>query len=394
MRQGAAISQDRGIPLRIALNDMAASLVGKADGSAARTLAALNAALVLLVGAAAFSRAGAESAPTVATITFGAALGLGLSFLVTGRARLLGMAVAITSTAAFAELTFDSTPTVVWLFALVVPAIGLVHGFRIGALAGLIAAPVLHWVETGIALDLFDPQTPFGILILIVVGATPGYLLELARRRGLLLDIQLERAEGLVQRADAARRGEMEARQQAVFMLARAAEARDGTTGLHIEHVRDLAAELAVAVGVPADEIEQISWSAMLHDVGKIRVPDRVLLKPGRLDEEEWELIRQHPAWGEELLKGDEGFALARQIARWHHEDWDGRGYPDGLSGLAIPLAARIVRVVDVYDALMSERPYKPAWTLERTLDELKAMQGRGLDPALTDQFIRLRDRT
>ena len=171
-------------------------------------------------------------------------------------------------------------------------------------------------------------------------------------------------------------------------MLARAAEARDGTTGIHIEHVRDLAHELALAVGIAGPEAEEIAWSAMLHDVGKIRVPDRILLKPGKLDAEEWALIRRHPTWGEELLQGDDGFALARRIARWHHEDWDGAGYPDGLRGSEIPLEARIVRVVDVYDALRSERPYKPAWSLERTLEELRSMRGRGLDPDLVDLFV------
>ena len=203
--------------------------------------------------------------------------------------------------------------------------------------------------------------------------------------------MQLVRAEGLVRETEEARQAESAARHQAVFMLARAAEARDGTTGIHIEHVRDLAAELATATGIDAAESEQIAWSAMLHDVGKIRVPDRVLLKPGKLDDDEWALIRKHPQWGEELLMGDEGFALARQIARWHHEDWDGSGYPDGLRGEAIPFAARIVRVVDVYDALRSERPYKPAWTVARTLEELHAMRGKGLDPDLVDVFLQLR---
>ena len=131
----------------------------------------------------------------------------------------------------------------------------------------------------------------------------------------------------------------------------------------------------------------------MLHDVGKLRVPDRVLLKPGSLDEEEWALIRQHPLWGEQLLEGDEGFGLARRIARWHHENWDGTGYPDGLRGDVNPAAARIVRVVDVFDALRSERPYKAAWPLERSLDELRRMRGAGLDPVLVDVFVELRDR-
>jgi len=98
-----------------------------------------------------------------------------------------------------------------------------------------------------------------------------------------------------------------------------------------------------------------------------------------------------HPLWGDELLKGDEGFLLARQIARWHHENWDGSGYPDGLSRETIPFLARIVRIVDVYDALRSERPYKPAWTAEQALEELRAMRGTGLDPDLVDVFLQLR---
>lgn len=374
------------------ISEFATTVVGPAGGDMARGLAALSGGLMMLVGVAATLRADAGTAPVLLALTVVASSALAVSLVVRGPFRAVGMILAIASTTLLAELTFDLTPTVVWLFALVVPAVGLTHGPRFGAAAGLISAPALHWIETGIALDPFDPQTPFGVLILVVLGATPGYLLELARQRGVLLDLQLERAEALVQQTEVARRGEAAARQQAVFMLARAAEARDGTTGAHIEHVRDLAAELSEAAGVVPSEIEQIAWSAMLHDVGKIRVPDRVLLKPGRLDEEEWALIRQHPLWGEELLKGDEGFKLAREIARWHHEDWDGSGYPDGLRGDAIPFAARVVRVVDVYDALRSERPYKSAWTLERTLDELQAMRGRALDPDLADCFISLRD--
>jgi hypothetical protein len=357
----------------------------------ARGLALLSAGLFVLVGLAAVFRVEEPDRPGLLGLTFLAAIAVAASLIARGSVAILGAAVALGATTVFAEQLFDLTPTVVWLFALVVPAIGLAHGPRIGALVGLFSAPALHWIETGVPVDVLDPQTPFGILILVALGATPGHLLALARGRGELLDAQLARAEVLVQETDNARRAEMAARHQAIFMLARAAEARDGTTGLHIEHVRDLAAELASAVGLGEDEIERIAWSAMLHDVGKIRVPDRVLLKPGRLDDEEWALIRLHPIWGEELLKGDEMFALARQIARWHHEDWDGSGYPDGLRGEAIPFAARIVRIVDVYDALRSERPYKPAWSLDRTLEELHRTRGTALDPDLVDTFVSLR---
>lgn len=356
-----------------------------------RGLAALSGSLVILVGIAATLRVDPIAAPQMLATVVVAAVGLPISLLVRGAWAIGGTIIAIGITTVFAEVTFHHTPTVVWLYALVVPVIGLIHGPRVGAFGGLLGALTLHWIETGMAVDPVDPQTPFGILILVALGATPGYLLIVARQRRDLLDAQLVRAEGLVLETDEARRSEAAARYQAVFMLARAAEARDGTTGVHIEHVRDLTTELAQAVGVPAAEIEQLAWSAMLHDVGKIRVPDRVLLKPGALDEDEWALIRRHPEWGDELLKGDEGFALARQIARWHHEDWDGSGYPDGLRGEAIPFAARLVRVVDIYDALRSERPYKPAWTVERALDEIVAMRGKGLDPDLVDVFLNLR---
>jgi hypothetical protein len=291
----------------------------------------------------------------------------------------------------YAATTFESTPTVVWLFAYLVPAVGLARGPVAGGVAGFVAAPVLHVVETGVLFEPLDPQGPFGFLILIALGAAPGYLMSVARSRRLALDAQLTRAQVLLEETERARAAETDAKRHSVFMLARAAEARDGTTGTHIYHVRDIAAELAVATGASAEEAERIGWSAMLHDVGKLRVPDRILLKPAHLDADEWELIMRHAAWGEELLDGGEHFDLARRIARWHHENWDGSGYPDGLAGARIPFEARIVRIADMYDALRAERPYKPAWTDEQALTELRRVRGVHLDPELTDLFLGLR---
>lgn len=387
MTRSASRTWNRG-PLGLAIpSDVADRLRGM---ESATSLALLSVGLLSLVGFAAAMRSTSHVALSVAFVAACAAL-LACSLLVRGRVAIAGCAVAIATITVFSAATRELTPTVVWLFAFVVPVVGLVHGARLGALAGAMSAPALHWIETGVAVDLVDPQTPFGVLILVALGAAPAYLLTLARRRRDALDVQLARAEGLVIETVRARDAEEAARHQAIFMLARAAEARDGTTGIHIEHVRDLAAELARAAGAGELEVAEIAWSAMLHDVGKLRVPDRVLLKPGSLDEDEWAVIRQHPIWGEKLLMGDEGFALARRIARWHHENWDGSGYPDGLRGDAIPMPARIVRVVDVFDALRSERPYKPAWTVERSLEELRLMRGSGLEPALVDLFVELR---
>ncbi|MHB8958148.1 MAG: HD-GYP domain-containing protein [Candidatus Limnocylindrales bacterium] len=172
--------------------------------------------------------------------------------------------------------------------------------------------------------------------------------------------------------------------------LARAAEAKDPTTGNHMFRCRDLAGELAAEAGLSVSEVGEVAWSAMLHDIGKLYIPDRVLLKPGALDEEEWRLMRMHPVRGAELLEHGQSLAVARNIARWHHENLDGSGYPDGLRGSAIPLEARIVRVVDAWDAMTNDRPYRAAMSAERALEELRRCSGSAFDPELVELFTRL----
>jgi len=175
--------------------------------------------------------------------------------------------------------------------------------------------------------------------------------------------------------------------------LAQAVEQRDFETGRHLESIGRLTCELALAVGLDPEEAELLRHASLLHDVGKVGIPDRILLKPGPLQDRERAIVNQHTVIGSEIL-ADSPSALVRMaetIARTHHERWDGTGYPDGLRGEEIPLVGRICAVCDVYDALLAERPYKTAWTRERALGEIAAQRGRHFDPAVVDAFLHLR---
>jgi putative two-component system response regulator len=135
-----------------------------------------------------------------------------------------------------------------------------------------------------------------------------------------------------------------------------------------------------------------MGYSSMMHDIGKIAIPDYILNKSGRLTADEWEVMQTHTLKGAEILGDKPFFKVARDIALYHHEKFDGSGYPHGLEGEDIPLAARLIAVVDVFDALTSVRSYKNAWEIERALDELRELSGRHLDPELVSQFIALQE--
>ncbi len=172
--------------------------------------------------------------------------------------------------------------------------------------------------------------------------------------------------------------------------LARAAEYRDDDTGHHTERVADLAARLAAKLDLPASEVDLIARAAPLHDVGKIGVPDSILLKRGRLTDEESRVMKRHTIIGATMLCGGHSrlVRMAETIARSHHERWNGSGYPDGMRGDAIPLCARIVSLVDFFDALTHARPYRPAVPLDMTLAEVARMRGEHFDPSLVDAFL------
>ena len=172
--------------------------------------------------------------------------------------------------------------------------------------------------------------------------------------------------------------------------LALVADYRDDDTAQHTVRVGVAAELLARAVGFTPAAAALLGQAAPLHDIGKVAVPDAVLLKPGPLTPAEFEVIKTHPAIGAHILAGGESdlLRLAEQVAYSHHERWDGAGYPQGLRGEAIPLAARLVAVVDVYDALTHERPYKLAWSVERTVEEMSGQRGRQFDPEVLDVFL------
>ncbi|MCA1906901.1 MAG: response regulator [Magnetospirillum sp.] len=175
-----------------------------------------------------------------------------------------------------------------------------------------------------------------------------------------------------------------------VVRLSRAAEFRDPETGGHIQRMAHYSELIARGLGLAPDLCDLILRSAPMHDVGKLGIPDGILLKPGRLDEQEFLVMKRHPEIGHAILDGSASqlIAMGAEIALTHHEKWDGTGYPKGTAGEAIPLTGRVVAVADVFDALTSERPYKMAWSVERARDFLVEGKGTHFDPACVDSFL------
>ena len=183
-----------------------------------------------------------------------------------------------------------------------------------------------------------------------------------------------------------------ESRVEVLDRLALAAEFRDDDTGRHTQRVGRVSALLAQAVGLPDDEVELIRHAAPLHDVGKIGIPDVILLKAGKLTPEEFQVMATHTTIGGRILSGGRSplLRLAEQIALTHHENWDGTGYPTGVRGEAVPIAGRVVAVADVYDALSHQRPYKVAWPVADAAAEVVRLGGTKFDPRVVEAFAGL----
>lgn len=204
---------------------------------------------------------------------------------------------------------------------------------------------------------------------------------ENARHRDLLEEAVRERTREVVQ-----------AQMEAIDRLAAAAECRDDSTGQHIRRVGDLSAALGEVLNLEQRQVSLLRRAAPLHDIGKIGIPDAILLKPGSLTAEEFEIVKTHTLIGSRILSGGDSplLKVAEEIARTHHERWDGLGYPYRLSGPAIPQSGRVVAVADAFDALTHERCYKPAWSIPEAVEEIRSGKETRYDPAVVEALLHL----
>jgi putative nucleotidyltransferase with HDIG domain len=175
-----------------------------------------------------------------------------------------------------------------------------------------------------------------------------------------------------------------------LIALTRALDARDQDTEGHSERVADLAVEIGTEMGLNDTVLSPLRLAALLHDIGKIGVPDAILHKPGSLNEDEWAFIRKHPQTGYDILKNIPFLEPSLDAILHHHEKFNGKGYPAGISGNAISLSARILAVVDVYDALTSNRPYRPAFSSEKALEIIRGESGQQFDPEIIQALLRI----
>lgn len=184
---------------------------------------------------------------------------------------------------------------------------------------------------------------------------------------------------------------ELERAELVLFALARSIEAKDVYTQNHCDRLAEYAVRLGREIGLPSEQIVALRRGGIVHDIGKVAVPDAILLKPGKLTEDEWKVMREHPVVGERICAPLKSFGLVLPIIRHHHERLDGSGYPDGLKGEQVPVTARVLQIVDVYDALTTTRPYRQALSTAEALEIMEAEVEKGWwDPAIFREFARL----
>ncbi len=260
----------------------------------------------------------------------------------------------------------------------------------------LAGEPVLVGDHTELAPPFLSDEARPGAAVPILVAGVPAGALCAAMTGSSRSfdDHDIELLAELAELAAAAlehghlRERQVSATEAHVQALAVAMDLRDHRTAKHSEDVVGLARKVGELLELEQASLIELEFAARLHDVGKIRVPDAVLNKPGPLDDEEFDTIRCHAAWGAETLSQIPGLEAVATVVRFHHERWDGQGYPDGLEGPRIPLASRIISVCDAYGAMTCDRPYRGALDPEEALDEIRAASGRQFDPAVVDALL------
>jgi hypothetical protein len=300
------------------------------------------------------------------------------------RAELDGPTITALAVAALTLVTFilvrltGGAPNAVMELGYVPVALGAyAFGWRGGLVTGLAVAAALGPVPALVGFDRVEAPTAWLIRGTALAGI------------GLLVGRLLESSAAGAGHARARVAEVVQRERESLVALATAAESRDADGG-HVRRLDLLSRRLAESSGMDPRSAATIGWSAMLHDLGKLRVPERILLNPHPLNGDEWAVVRLHPIWGEQALTGGAHLDVARQIARSHHENWDGSGYPDGLYGDRIPMAARIVRITDAFDAMTNRRPYQEPVSFEAALEELHANAGHDFDPDLVARFSNL----
>lgn len=281
------------------------------------------------------------------------------------------------------------------------PAVRDILGFEQGELVGRSAFELIHRGDYPAAIGLLAEvaegrRTAGRIRFRFRTSGGEWRVLESSGRavranEGMVVVVTSRGLGEAVANDTAAAEAELEGtRIEVVERLARAAEFRDDETGQHQRRVGRLSATLGEMLGLPPDEVDLLRRAAPLHDVGKIGIPDAILRKPGPLLPDEAEVMRTHTLLGAQILAGGGSTLIrtAEAIALSHHERWDGRGYPWRIAGEEIPLVARIVSLVDVYDALTHDRPYRPAWTSDRALDLIRSEAGTRFDPRAAEAFL------
>jgi putative two-component system response regulator len=250
------------------------------------------------------------------------------------------------------------------------------------------ASEVTRTLSMGANDFVAKPYNPEEVKMRVLNHARVKKLGELARDMNVVLEGEVVKKTAALQKAlDFSRKAEFEIS----LRLGRAAEFRDLETGMHIRRISELSKTLALLAGISEEDSEILRHAAPLHDVGKIGIPDRILLKPGKLDESEVQVMKTHTTIGGTILSEADEFPVitaGRIVALQHHEKWDGSGYPLGLSGTDIHIFGRIVMIADIFDALTSERPYKKAFPLEKALEIMKEGKGKFFDPSLLELFL------